>query len=460
MNPADSRPVRMLKLGQVIFFVLLCSALPLRAEGELESVDSPQADTPPKDVYTFESGEFEKKVFSGGGFGEIFSSLNWPAKSHAQYKLNYYSREPALPYGEAFFRLQPEAKIDAGIFKAFGRGFFLGGYRDDGTEWLHDEILYEGYATLMPVKSVSFDAGKKNLKWGKGYAWNPVAFADRPKNPDDPELANEGYVLLTMDLIANFNSPLQTISFSPVAIPVYEKVNQDFGKIRDWNFAGRLYLLFFDTDIDFLFLSGKSRGDKFGMDLSRNFSSSFEIHGEMAYQKDITKMYLDDRGRPQTQVPSGRSFLAGIRYLNELETTFILEYLYNDAGMTKAQMENYYKFIDKARLLYRESADDSMLIKANELTKSAYGRMNPMRQYLYLRIVQKEPRDILYFYPALTVLYNPEDQSWMLTPELLYSGWNNFEFRLRYSRPTGPAHSEFGERLADHRMDLRLRYFF
>jgi hypothetical protein len=33
------------------------------------------------------------------------------------------------------------------------------------------------------------DAGKKVVKWGKGYAWNPVAFVDRPKNPEDPEEA-------------------------------------------------------------------------------------------------------------------------------------------------------------------------------------------------------------------------------------------------------------------------------
>lgn len=52
--------------------------------------------------------------------------------------------------------------------------------------------IYEGYLSIKPSSSLTIDAGKKTLKWGKGYAWNPVAFIDRLKDPDEPELALEG----------------------------------------------------------------------------------------------------------------------------------------------------------------------------------------------------------------------------------------------------------------------------
>lgn len=53
------------------------------------------------------------------------------------------------------------------------------------------------------------------MRWGKGYAWNPVGFVERPKDPNDPELAREGYWMASADYIVNFTGPL-TGCHSPV----------------------------------------------------------------------------------------------------------------------------------------------------------------------------------------------------------------------------------------------------
>jgi hypothetical protein len=58
-----------------------------------------------------------------------------------------------------------------------------------------------------------------------------------------------------------------------------------------------------------------------------------------------------------------------------------------------------------------------------------------MRDYLYLRISQKEPFDILYFTPSITWIYNVNDESYSLAPELLYTGITNFELRLKAASP-------------------------
>jgi hypothetical protein len=53
-----------------------------------------------------------------------------------------------------------------------------------------------------------------------------------------------------------------------------------------------------------------------------------------------------------------------------------------------------------------------------------------MKDYLYLRISQKEPFNILYFTPAITGMMNLNDKSVSISPELLYTGITNLELRL------------------------------
>lgn len=91
---------------------------------------------------------------------------------------------------------------------------------------------------------------------------------------------------------------------------------------------------------------------------------------------------------------------------------------------------------------------------------ASYGRIFAMRDYLYAQVTQKEPFDILYFAPALTGIVNLIDRSFQLTPELLFTGIDNLELRLRLYVLGGGAGTEFGERPISRRLELRLRYYF
>ena len=86
--------------------------------------------------------------------------------------------------------------------------------------------------------------------------------------------------------------------------------------------------------------------------------------------------------------------------------------------------------------------------------------MNPMEDYLYLRISQKEPFDILYFNPSLTGIYNINDSSFSLSPELLYTGITNLELRFRMIFIAGEHFSEYGEKQNDYKAEFRARYYF
>ena len=83
-----------------------------------------------------------------------------------------------------------------------------------------------------------------------------------------------------------------------------------------------------------------------------------------------------------------------------------------------------------------------------------------MGQYLYTRISNKEPFDILYFTPALTAIANLDDGSYSLSPELLYTGVTNLELRFKATLLSGDRYSEFGEKPNDAKYEIRLRYYF
>ncbi len=85
---------------------------------------------------------------------------------------------------------------------------------------------------------------------------------------------------------------------------------------------------------------------------------------------------------------------------------------------------------------------------------------NPGRRYLYLRLSQQEPFDILYFTPALTTIANVDDHSYSVAPELLYTGITNLELRFRVFWLRGAQLTDFGEKQNDRRIELRARYYF
>jgi len=83
-----------------------------------------------------------------------------------------------------------------------------------------------------------------------------------------------------------------------------------------------------------------------------------------------------------------------------------------------------------------------------------------MQRYLYLRVSQKEPFDILYFNPALASIVNLDDHSYSLAPELLYTGVTNLDLRLRWFLLHGNWLTDFGEKQNAQRLELRVRYYF
>jgi len=408
------------------------------------------------DEFSFDMDEIEKKPYTVGGYIElrgehmdinqdsVFTNLNLADPDMSTMDLFYGSiqLDGSYEYGISSVNVQLKAAA-----------------QQDTIGWSDLTLINSAYVSLQPTPSATFSLGKKSYKWGKGYAWNPVGFVNRRKDPNNPEDALEGYVTLESDFIKSWQGTLQTAALTVAVLPVWDDINEDFGEADNVNLVAKLYLLYMDTDIDLMFLTGDSRSDRIGVDFSTNLAPHFEIHGEAAYIPSLQKVVLEEDNSSSIEENAAFTSLLGIRYLSENDITSIVEYYYNGGGYSEDEMTRFYHLAD-AGFSEDPQLGSSLLDRAREMSLKGYGQPQPGRHYLYTKFSQKEPFDLLYFSPGITVLVNLEDQSYSITPEAVYTGFTNWEFRLKFSLIDGEEYTEYGEKVNSNKLELRARYFF
>ena len=408
--------------------------------------------------FSFDAGEFAKKPFEWGGYAEYRYDRFKLNRGAAFYGLSYYNREPRETLDRHAAALKLEGQYTRGALSIRTRTHLE--YVDDQLGGERTARFDELAASWKPHPGFTAEAGKIALKWGKGYAWNPVGFVERVKDPNDPELAREGYWIATADWVRTFEGALRTVAFTPVVLPVGTDVNSDYGRTGRTNVAAKLYLLWHDTDIDFIYLASGSRTPRFGLDFSRNITSNLEVHGEWARIKNFERRAVTAAGAAQTSRFDADSYLLGMRYLSANDTTWIAEYYRNGTGYTEPEMREFFSLVDAGLAQYQTTGISTLIQRAAAASQSGYGRAHAMGRYAYLRVSQKDPFDILYFTPALTAIVNLADRSYSVAPELLYTGYTNVELRLRFFYLQGREQSDFGEKQNARRLELRARFYF
>ena len=398
--------------------------------------------------YSFDIDEYEKKPYDWSGYAELkheYFNLNQDA---ALYRLNYFDDpQSSVNRRSGVVELEGNYHFDRTRFSAA----FHSNIQNTSSDSEHQSQFYQAYVSHQLSSQWNLEAGKRSLKWGKGYAWNPVAFVERQKDPLDPDLSREGFVLATADFISSQDGDLHTWAVTPVLIPTTNGLNEDFGKEDKLNFAVKLYLLYRDIDIDFMYLNEGSHPEQIGVDFSTNLSTNFEIHGEWSYISDFKQSVLNV-GILQQQTKSINNYLFGLRYLTENDTTFILEYYHNGKGYTREKMSDFYNIA--------KTVDAATLNQINAIAGSGYAQPTIMQNYLYLRIFNKDAFDILYFTPGLVLITNLDDDSFSFSPEATYTGADNMEFRFRATVLNGDENTEFGEKSNESKYEIRFRYFF
>jgi hypothetical protein len=411
------------------------------------------------DEFTFELAEIEKKALQWGGYVELKYEHFTINSDTAMTRLSFPEDPPAT-----IDRFSPAIQLEGSYStgNASLNWLLKAGGSQDNFGWIDYADVYEAYGRIKPNRNSTIDLGKKAYKWGKGYAWNPVGFLNRPKDPNDPQEALEGYITGELDLIKSFSGSdeLGNIALTTVLLPVYDSINDDFGSEDTLNLAAKIYCLYKNTDIDLLFFSGQSRSTRFGADFSRNVTPNFEIHAEAAYVFDEKKTVLYTDGTSQQLEENVFSGLFGLRYLTANELTTIIEYYHNGNGYTEEERTLFYRQVTDSQLQQDTQFGDDFLQRIRMLSLHGYGKPYVGQNYLYGKLSQKEPFAILYLTPALTTIVNLDDMSASISPEIAYTGFTNWEIRLRFSLLTGGSDTEYGEKQNSNKAEFRLRYFF
>lgn len=441
LGPKSCKCLAKLGGGQVsalkwVVGLLACLAMPLQAES-----------------FSFDLSDYRKKPFEWGGHLEFAAERLGANPGSSAQRLVYPGATSPDPLKRYHARVEGWGKyrFDGATLHWLGHA----GLDDLETGSQREAGTYELYMATQPFDRGNIEIGKRALRWGKGYAWNPVGFVERVKDPTDPELAREGFTLASFEYLRRFEGPLQALAFTQVLVPVNDRLNSDFTVSGGINPAARLYLLYGDTDIDLMVLGDGARLSRVGADFSRNLASNLEVHGEIAYALDQKRVEIDSRNQLRDSYGDTLSGLIGLRYLSESELTWIVEYYRNGNGYEASQ---WARFHDLARSDPVASA--SLFATARRARQAGFGSANSGRDYLYLKVSAREPFDTLYLNAGVSGILNLDDQSYSLMPELVYTGFGNSELRLRVALMEGGTSTEYGEKLTDRRLELRWRYFF
>ncbi|MBZ0199477.1 MAG: hypothetical protein K8H86_06390 [Ignavibacteriaceae bacterium] len=396
------------------------------------------------------SYDVEPKLEWSGNLDAKYSLLHMN-QSSAAYKLQFFSSPTSSSLSQ--YRLEPYLNAE---YKTGDLGFYL---KTHATYYSDNESgadLFEAYGKYNLSFNAMVQAGKRVYSWGKGYAFNPVGFVNPVKDPENPELAQAGILSANVEYIKSFSSEaFQSLALQLVVITPDNLINGRYGELKNTDFAFKTSFLMWDTDIDMMTYYSKDNPKQFGIDFSRNIQENIEIHGEFNYSQSVPRYYIAGNTAVGEEVnPS--SYLIGLRYLGETNTTVIAEYYHNDAGLTRNEFENYNSFLTKSA-----ASNDAAIIKQSLGVSQSYFRNSTlMKDYIYLKVTQPEPFDWLYFTPSAYTIYNLADKSFLAALMLNYKPATNIEFILWATALNGKDDSEYGSKQIKEKIELWMRVFF
>jgi len=372
-------------------------------------------------------------------------------KNSSIYKILYYPQEN-ISSSLSQIRLEPYINTD---YVASKTSFHL---KSHGTFYGDEDSkveLLELYGSVNPSFSSTLVAGKKAYSWGKGYAFNPVGYVNPIKDPENPESAQTGITSFSGEYTKSLTSEaLKTITLSAVIIPATASINHS-GEFENTDLAIRTYFLLWDTDIDILGYTSKVNAQQIGVDFSKNIFENVEVHGEYSAFDDATRNLITN-DTVGTDTKDGSSYLMGFRYLNTLNTTLIAEYYHNGMGLTKSEFDSYLNYLDGVLA----TNNSQTILQTQKSVKANFQKPVLMKDYLYLKMIQPEPFNWVYFTPSLYSIINLQDNSFSLAAPLSYKPITNFELVFTPTFFIGSSKSEFGQKQLGQRYEMWMRYYF
>lgn len=347
-----------------------------------------------------------------------------------------------------------------------------------GTAWSErktkrEVLLREFYFSMSPIADVEITVGRRILKWGTGYAYNPSGVIEPRRNPSDPAdrlRRYRGLDLLQMDWFRGASS----------LTLVYLNTLHTDGKWRfakDHRVAARVSTLWRGFDVALIGFWEKNRHPKFGANFTKVIGEALEIHGEFLGQRGregfvhlITQAVSPDtifRAYPFIDDGDAKKFFG--KYLIGFQYTFgnccnlAMEYYHNDAAMDG---DDWRRFLDYL-LFANDELDDSRwigpqgnLAAANLLWSTQVLRTTgSVRDYVFARLYVPTIFTDRLSGEIITV-ENLHDFSNALIPTLSFYLGQQMSAYVRWSGYLGTQRSEFGGLLEKYTIHLGLSFKF
>lgn len=310
---------------------------------------------------------------------------------------------------------------------------------------------------------IRWSAGQKVFSWGKARSWNPQAFIDSPRDPLDTDPSHDGMVFGGFEYGQKYPpgpDPLQELTFTTLVFPVQERVNEEFGQPRHWNLAGKLSLLFWNTQIDCVALTGKSRPERYGFSFSRQLLPPWELYGDFGMIPNHEKIFLDQSGNLWEITYPAVYSLWGLQY-DQKTVRWTVEYYRNKAGFTPEEMRSYYQYLHRITDSQTNEGDNAALARRlMTLSRKYYQRPDLMQVYAYTEILKREFFWIQRLTSSLAGVWNLQDQSYCLYPQLRYDSPINLSVGLEATFARGKPFTEFGEKTSRWSVKASLTYSF
>lgn len=287
------------------------------------------------------------------------------------------------------------------------------------TQLLRDGQFYVDRLYLrLPISSADVILGKQRIAWGSGVIFRPTDNFNRP-NPLSLSGRKEGVNALVTKVFVGDLSALDLI-IAPA--DVFKRIDGEINleRLKYSKFASRLTLNKFKTDMAFSYqYNGGSRSHICGLDMK----------GDVGTWHDVS--------------------LPGYH----LETVFVTDSsnVENDAIEQARPTENYwqsvlgldYSFWGKLILLGEYFYNGSGRAKRTKLTASDFSLLDEFkyRHYLYSQISYQHD---IFLGASVLLLWNMVDGSFILSPGINYSLFQNTDLNLYSQMFFGDETDEYG----------------
>jgi hypothetical protein len=355
---------------------------------------------------------------------------------------------------------QPSGESIASANLNCGFGIFSGSF---GGTLSGNNLIKPQYSLAVREASVDLNLtdqidlmiGKKILKWGTGYAFNPTGVVEPARLPSDPTdrlKLNDGRNVVSVTGLAGRSS------FTFVYLNDFQIRNSNFYPDRS-EIAARVYTYL--NGLDLSAIAHYRAGDRLeaGINYSFVIGDNLEIHGEALGKRGTSQEYenpvisgdgikfYNDYPYQALYYNSDKmfwKFLIGGQFTFDDGINIVLEYYHNDDGLSKAEWKRWLDFVR----FHNNIQNGTYPVPRELLMPSKYNLLwslktlsprGTMMDYIFVRIYYSESN---WNFELLSMI-NGADLSVVLIPAFTFKFSENFSVYLRYSGFAGSGDSEY-----------------